>query len=356
MTDERSPVSTDPTNPYAPPTGSELLPPVEPPSAGFIVQLFVVPAFIVIVILGVWLTFNSLVRRTSPEKIIEGIESGPSVARWQRASELANILRDERYAAFKRSPESATKVARILERELEEAKTQSESDDQEMFLRYFLARALGKFEVTEGLDVLVKAAETKRNPSDLLVRHGALEAIAERVYTLQQLDPPQELPDDGVESALVQLSQDEEPQIRSDAAFALGQLGTPAAIERLEVLVNDPDPDARYNAAVALAHRGNEKSIETLAEMLDPAETAGLQKEKDDKGREFKRAVIVSNALRATEALHQKNPDADLALLTKSLEQLSDADAKTLSEAHLPNRVRIDARHVLDKLKKPGQS
>src|SRR5262245_48258103 len=120
MTDERSPVSTDLTNPYAPPTGSELLPPVEPPSAGFIVQLFVVPAFIVIVILGVWLTFNSLVRRTSPEKIIEGIESGPSVARWQRASELANILRDERYAAFKRSPESATKVARILERELEE--------------------------------------------------------------------------------------------------------------------------------------------------------------------------------------------------------------------------------------------
>src|SRR5690242_6222897 len=47
-----------------PPLGEELLPPVEQPSARFIVQLFVVPALIVVLIVGVWLSFNWLVRST----------------------------------------------------------------------------------------------------------------------------------------------------------------------------------------------------------------------------------------------------------------------------------------------------
>jgi hypothetical protein len=261
------------------------------------------------------------------------------------------MLRNERYAEFKRNPESAGKVARILDREIDEADTETGMEEQEVTLRYFLARALGKFETNEGMNVLLKAAETNRDPREMLVRHGALEAISERVYTLQHLDPPEELTDDGVQSALLRLADDEEAQIRSDAAFALGQLGTPAAIERLEVIVDDPDPDTRYNAAVALAHRGNEKSVETLTEMLDPTETSGLEKEKNDSGRKFKRAVIVSNALKASEVLAEKKPDADLTALTDALARLAEADAQTLEDAQLPERVRVDARHVLNKLK-----
>jgi HEAT repeat protein len=339
-----------PTNPYRAPTGDELLPPVEPPSAGFIIQLFVVPALIVLVILGVWLTFNSLVRRTSPDKIIAGLDSGPTIARWQRASELANMLRDERFAQFKRDPESAAKVARVLDREIDTAGVKGGMNDEDVTLRYFLARALGKFEVTGGLDVLIKAAETNRDPKEMLVRHGALEAIAERAYTLQRLDPPANLSDQGVESALLKLAEDEEAQIRSDAAFALGQLGTPASIERLEAMVDDPEADARYNAAVALAHRGNEKAAETLAEMLDPGETSGLSKETDDRGRKFKRAVIVSNALKASEQLRKQNPGADMSDVKESLELLADADDETLAKAQLPERVRADARLVLNKI------
>ena len=77
-----------------PPLGEELLPPVEQPSARFIIQLFVVPALIVMLIVAVWLSFNWLVRSTAlgPDKLIQGIEDGPSAARWQRASELADLL------------------------------------------------------------------------------------------------------------------------------------------------------------------------------------------------------------------------------------------------------------------------
>ena len=36
------------------------LPPVEPPSAGFVVQLFVIPAAVVVVVIIVWLLFGKL--------------------------------------------------------------------------------------------------------------------------------------------------------------------------------------------------------------------------------------------------------------------------------------------------------
>ena len=36
------------------------LPPVEPPSAGFVVQLFVIPAVVVVVVIIVWLLFGKL--------------------------------------------------------------------------------------------------------------------------------------------------------------------------------------------------------------------------------------------------------------------------------------------------------
>src|SRR5262245_5304148 len=102
--------------PSRPPLGEDLLPPVEQPSARFIIQLFVVPALIVIGIVGVWLMFNWLVRQTGaqPKDIVAGLEDGPRVARWQKASELANMLQSKRYAEFKRDNESAAKLAAIL--------------------------------------------------------------------------------------------------------------------------------------------------------------------------------------------------------------------------------------------------
>ena len=239
--------------PSRPPLGEDLLPPVEQPSARFIIQLFVVPALIVAAIVGVWLSFSWLVRSTTigPDKLIEGVEKGPSVARWQRASELADMLHNKRYASLRRDHESAHRLAQILDREIDQSKDGNDGQ-QSATLRYFLACALGEFEVHDGTESLLKAAETKRTPDDELVRHGAIEAIAVRAYNLQKHDPPEALAHPELEPTLVRLSGDEDATIRSSAAYALGQLGTPAANQRLEVLVNDPDSDTRYNAAIAL--------------------------------------------------------------------------------------------------------
>ena len=49
---QRPPISAD-----------DALPPVEPPSAGFIVQLFVIPGIIVFIIVMIWLLFNWLAQK-----------------------------------------------------------------------------------------------------------------------------------------------------------------------------------------------------------------------------------------------------------------------------------------------------
>jgi HEAT repeat protein len=326
-----------------------LLPPVEPPSAGFIIQLFVVPALIVLLIVSIWLAFNWLVRSASrPEDVIRGLVEGPSVARWQRANELADMLRNERFAEFKRDERSAGELARILDREI--AGAAMEENDVEF--RKYLARALGEFQVQEGMDVLLKAATTSRDEREQRVRDGALQAIAVRAYNLQQLDPPQQIENPNVESTLLSLAQDKDPLIRFQTAYALGQLGTPAAIERLEVLADDPDADTRFNAAVALAHRGNAKSVETLAEMIDLEEHASASKDANDKTRGMTRSVIVHTAIEATLALAKQNPEADLAPAVEMLTQLSEADDELLEKSQLPPQARFAAERALKSLRR----
>src|SRR5689334_11582536 len=80
-------------------SSDEMLPPIEPPSAGFIIQLFVVPAVIVACVVGVWFLIESLARQgeQDPAKIVASLRS-PNQARFQQAKELADMLRlKERY-------------------------------------------------------------------------------------------------------------------------------------------------------------------------------------------------------------------------------------------------------------------
>jgi hypothetical protein len=331
-----------------PPLGEELLPPVEQPSARFIIQLFVVPALIVALIVAVWLAFNWLVRSTElgPDQLIQGIEQGPNVARWQRARELADMLQDKRYPEFRQSHGSAANLARMLDRELDEADKKEDAIE----FRKYLARALGEFDVEDGTEVLLKAAKTNRDPSDQMVRDAAIQAIAVRAYNLSKLKPPAQLSTPELEPTLLQLATDADPVIRFQTAYALGHIGTPAAIKQLEQMVDDPDAGTRYNAAVALAHRGNAKSIETLAEMLDINEQAGVRDEKDE-GKPFKRTVIIVSAIDAAHALARQNPKANLAPILSALEQIASADKTSLEKAHVAPRVVSDAKVALDLLK-----
>jgi hypothetical protein len=332
-----------------PPLGEDLLPPIEQPSARFIIQLFVVPALIVMAIVGVWLTFNWLVRQTGaqPKDLVAGLEDGPRVARWQKASELANMLRSKRYADFKRDNQSAANMARILDLEIE----RGGMEDDDVEFRNFLARALGEFEVQDGVDVLLKAAITNRDPREKKMRDGALQAIARRAYNLQHMDLPQQLEHADLEETLDRLAGEDDAAIRMQAAYALGQLGTPGAIKRLELMVDDADLDTRANAAIALAHRGNAAAVPTLAELLDLDELLQITAEKNGDAVPSKLVVFVEPALGAVQSLARKNPGADLTPVTVALEKLAGVDRAKLKESLVPPRFSAAAKESLEMLK-----
>jgi HEAT repeats len=334
--------------------GDDLLPPVEPPSARFILQLFVVPALIVMLVVGVWIVVTWLVHRTTmrPEDLIAGLESS-TVARWQHASELADLLRNERFAEFRSSGKAAAQLAAILNREVDAAANGQKMDQESVTLRYFLARALGEFRVDEGTDVLLKTAQANRDPQEALVRRGALQALAVRAFNLSQLDPPRTLADPNVLPALVALAGDENPLVRSETAYTLGQIGSPAALAELEKQLVDPHPDTRYNAAIALAQHGKAAAIPTLAEMLDPEEMASIREEPSPPAQFYKRSLIVTNALEAVEKLHAKDPSADFSPVIEVLQKIIAAKPAELEQARFHPTIVPRAKETLLLLQQP---
>ncbi len=275
------------------PLSADALPPVEPPSAGFIIQLFVIPGIIVFIIVMVWLMFNWLAQKgNDPSAYIRDLSKN-NANRWQAAVNLTNALRGDRDTgpdSLKNNADLARQLVGILEPEIKAGSTAEDS----IRLRVFLCSALGEFHVNTGLPALLKAAETNREPAENEVRRAALQSIA----LLAEFAPP---PDAELEprrrEVLLAASRDQDNQVRSTAAFALGIVKGDEMLARLREMLTDPYPDSRFNAATGLARHGDAACVEVLCEMLDPDELAGVKAEEEPGARDYKRAMIIINAL-----------------------------------------------------------
>ena len=77
-----------------PASPDDQLPPVQPPSAGFILQLFFIPLVIVSIIVSVWLLFTWLASAgNDPQDLVRDLKK-LNDARWQKAVSLADLLRN----------------------------------------------------------------------------------------------------------------------------------------------------------------------------------------------------------------------------------------------------------------------
>lgn len=300
------------------PTGGvssdELLPPIEPPSAKFILQLFVVPAVIVAAVVLFWFIIESLARtgEQDVDQIVGALRSS-SQARFQKANDLANMLRmPQRYPKLKTNRELAQKLATLLNEQVAAA------DDSEsaIRMRMFLCSALGEFHVDDGLPALLNAA---RNDPERDVRRRAVNSIAVLAGELSKLKPPVTVQAEGLVDALVDLAADQDELIRSETAFALGVLAAAPDADlrlaaQLEELADDLYTDARFNAAAGLARLGHPRAAGAVAEMLAADSiAASLTGEKplaegaDERTlaaqRAYKRNSIVNSALSAIEML-----------------------------------------------------
>jgi len=312
----------DPVDSEKPLPADELLPPVEPPNASFLLQLFVVPAVIVLVVVCLWMLVTSLASSDSedPEKIISALR-GSNQNRWQQAYELANMLQiEKRYPKLKANAELASELAKLLDEEVDAGQT----DENSVKLRCFLCAALGSFQVDEGLDVLLKAA---RDDPERDVRRDAINAIAVRAQQLATADEPRALEHEELVETFVTLANQPDELIRSQAAYALGVLtlpedSDPRLTTELEILADDLYADARYNAALALARKGNLRSVGAVAEMLDrDAIAISIAREDIAVQQTHKRNTILRNALEAVDSLLKKNPNVDLPELRTAVER-----------------------------------
>jgi hypothetical protein len=342
-------------------SSDELLPPVEPPSARFIIQLFVVPAVIVAGVVLLWFLIESMARRgeQDPDQIVAALRSS-NQARFQRAKDLADMLRlPQRYPELKTNRDLAEKLADYMN----DLVKQGDPSDAEVAMRFVVARALGDFHVPDGLPALINAA---LNDPERDVRRQAVNAIAVLAGSMAAAKQP--LSSEALTDALLELADDQDELIRSETTFALGIVATapgadPRLIDKLEELADDPYTDARFNTAVWLARAGSPRAVEVIAEMLDPeALESSVSGEKPmieavsqqalDANKAFKRKIMVTNALKAIDDLlgHKSLGVESAAALEQSLERFIDA----LPGMELPKRVHDEllaaAERILTKV------
>jgi len=315
---------------------SAALPPVEPPSAGFIVQLFVIPAVIVAIIVVVWALFNWLAHTGSdPRAYVEAMKRN-NESRWQAAQNLADVLRSPGSEDAKRDVALLADLRSLLEAEIAAGNT----DDNPVIFRVYLCRALGEFHLADAMPPLVKAAVTERDEKEREVRLAALQGIARLIPNVPDSKPREskELRD-----ALMKGADDSNAVVRYHAAYTLGVLGGPEAIAKLKSMLGDASVDVRMNGATALARYGDADCVAEVLKMIDPEETAGIDAESKPELREHKRQTILFNGLRTIQLYVENAPGADVKPLVAGLDKL-------LASNPQPDNIRLAAEDLRRKL------
>jgi HEAT repeat protein len=330
----------------------DALPPVEPPSASFIIKLFVVPAVIVAVVVGVVLCFQWIAQTEVDVKShLDAIDRNANNA-WQCAHDLAKLLQnDEKLRA---DAVQAKRLSNITAERIKSGPPKGETKEdvlQEVGLRVFLCKALGEFTTPAALPGLVEAARpvTSQSPGGdealaaviqdggFEVRKAALEGIALLAHHVRKQG--EEIATPEVVSLVIEASREVGPSqqraIRERAAYALGILGGQPASARLFEMLSDIHSNVRFNAATGLARLGNAQGVDVLREMLDPAESTVGDLELDqaivagnvsdaEKAtlRNQMEATIRLSGLSAVEQLAQANAQADLSRIAEAIESL----------------------------------
>ncbi|HEV3163263.1 MAG TPA: HEAT repeat domain-containing protein [Isosphaeraceae bacterium] len=310
------------------------LPPVEPPTAGFILQLFVLPAVIVAVVIVVWLLFGVLASgERDPMEYVETIRSGNENRRWRAAHELASLISNSE--SLGRDPALLGKLTDLLDQEL--------SKDGDARLKVYLAVALGVFQTLDAspssghpvdpVATLTHALDAKQ-PAE--VRRAAAESLAKQAARLDG-----KLENAEAERALAEASEAPEPELRKRATFALGFFKGNDVDEWLRKRVHDEDREVRYNAATALGRRGDPAALPIFREMLSSDLLNQVITLENPEEKQSQIETIEVAALRSLQTSVQRG--------RPTLGQLLRSEVQALASSPLVS-VRMEAEAVLKSL------
>jgi len=313
------------------------LPPVEPPSAGMIVQLFLVPAIIVAAIVGVYSLFGKVASQEMDwRQLTTDVRSGNPHVRWRGALGLAQMLDADAQRGTKgqhlaERPEIAAALAGLYQ-ELIERESPSEEELKQI---EFTSKALGRMQVPDQiLPVLLSGMESHRNHD---VRKHSLIGLAMLAGTLGE--NPALRQNSRLIDRLIEISREGDPLFRHQAAFDLGLIPTPATTQRLTELLEDPDQMVRANAAIGFARNGKANGLPVFHELFQEAADWKLNPSTvtttEQEAIYFERMLMLLNSIKAVSQLQPQLSAAEQAALAAEIQEVSTStrDAVLRTEA-----------------------
>lgn len=309
------------------------LPVVEPPSAGFILQLFMVPGLIVAAVIGVWALFGQISSSEQDwrQQIVE-MRSNNEHRRWRGANGLAQMLRadielGENGQQLSRNPAIAKELTELLKDLLDEPASDKELISQQSFV----TTTIGWLDIHDTvIPVLLDAADPGR---DEIVRADAIRSLA--LIAGRADETGVRLDRTKLTDALLEYSRASSPLIRQLCAFTLGLVDGKGIEQRLRVLAEDDDANTQVNAAIALARRGSTDGLPVFfrvmkeaAEPVNPAVMPGetlAERKAEAQRQESMNAVALVNVLKALEEVYWKMESDEASQARELVEQIADS-------------------------------
>ena len=258
-------------------------------------SFFLIPFMIAVFGAVFFLLFKFVTYETNDvEELLNQVKIGSASKRWQSAFELAKVLNNP-----DRDPLSDS-----FKDQLSSAYERSIHDDA--LVRSYLAMAMGATQDTIFGKVLLGGLND--------------ESIETRIAAIQAIGMIQYSPAVNLISALIKTADSESERL--SATISLGMIGDNSAVPFLIKLLEDEQANIRWDAAIALAKMGNNEGAYIIEGLLD---REYLNKFSEIDPVEQKRVLMI--AIKTASILFDKRFEDNLISLSKNDKDLSIRDA-----------------------------
>jgi HEAT repeat protein len=222
-----------------------------------VLQFFIFPMAIVAVCVTVFVIFGLIsAEGKTPRTYLAEVRAGGglfNIKRWQAAFSLANSLETHKDLG-RMDPEFTPEVLRLFD--------ESKSDDP--LIRRYLALALGRLKDPRAVPHLRQVLQEATPESDS-------QTVIYSAWALGVMGDASAVPE------LLVAARSEDPGVRKTAVYALGAFSTDQARSALDTALGDSVPDVRWNAALALGRAGDRRAVPILLQMLDRSHLASVE-------------------------------------------------------------------------------
>ena len=267
-------------------------------------SFFLIPFMIAVFGAVFFLLFKFITYETNDAAdLLNQVKVGSASKRWQSAFELAKVLNDP----------DGEPLSNSFKDQLVTAYDRSIYDDP--LVRSYLAMAMGSTRDTTFGNILVIGLQD--------------ETLETRIAAIQALGMVQYKPAVKPLSDLIQKTDTEAERL--SATISLGMIGDRAAVPSLEQLLEDEQANIRWDAAIALAKMGKKSGAYIIEGLLD---REYLKQFKQVDPIEQKRVLMV--AIKTASILFDKRFESKLNFLSKNDQDLSirDAAIKALEKSY----------------------